>query len=146
MRLSTTGRGRARGPPQFSAEEQFHQRVTGTPVAVPPIRVEFLTFCNLMQDACKKGIDPLTFYAIHGLQILIFARISSEVLPVSTVSGDVERIFSISGKVYSPDRSYPIACPPLHLTGRCLLGSGRSNPNSVPRSKHHWVREFLVIG
>ena len=59
----------------------------------------------LMQDACKKGIDPLTFYAIHGLQIPIFARISSEVLPVSTVSGDVERIFSISGKVCSPDRS-----------------------------------------
>ena len=103
VRLSTTGRGRARGPPQLSEEEQFHQRVTGTPVAVPPIRVEFLTFCNLMQDACKKGIDPLTFYAIHGLQIPIFARNSSEILPVSTVSGDVERIFSISGKVCSPD-------------------------------------------
>ena len=58
-----------------------------------------------MQDACKKGIDPLTSDAIHGLQIPIFAHISSEILPVSTVSGDVERFFSISGKVCSQVRS-----------------------------------------
>ena len=77
-----------------------------------------------MQDACKKGIDPLTFYAIHGLQIPIFARISSEVLPVSTVSGDVERIFSISGKVCSRDRS-------------CLSGDSVNMLTSL----YYWLKE-----
>ena len=73
VRVTNSRRGRTRATPQLSAEELFHQRVTGTPVTVSPIRVEFLTFCKLMQDAFEKGIDPLTFYDIHGLQIPIFA-------------------------------------------------------------------------
>ena len=31
---------------------------------VPLIRVDFVTFCTLMQDAFEKGIDPLAFYDI----------------------------------------------------------------------------------
>ena len=67
-----------------------------------------LNICELYiikSRICKKGIDQLTFYSVHGLQVPIFKRIAAVVLPVATVSGDVERIFSISGKICSPDRS-----------------------------------------
>ena len=77
-----------------------------------------------MQDAFEKGVDPLTFYDIHGLQIPIFARIASEVLPVPTVSGDVERLFSISDKVCFPDRS-------------CLSGDSVKMLTAV----YYWLKE-----
>ena len=58
------------------------------------------------------------------MQIPIFARIASEVLPVGTVSGDVERLFSISGKVCSPDRS-------------CLSGDSVKMLTSL----YYWLKE-----
>lgn len=93
-----TGNSRIGGPvAQLSAEKLFHQRVTIALVTVPQIKVEFLNFYKLMQDSCWKGIDRLTFYNIHALQIPIFARVSSKILPIATVSPDVERLRCLSG-------------------------------------------------
>ena len=99
-------------------------RMTSSGIALP-IRTEFLIFFTLMQEGYKNGIDPLTFYAVHGMQIPIFKHSSAQVLPVATVSGVVERLFGISGMICSPVRS-------------CLSGD---TVNMMLISLYYWLKE-----
>ena len=78
----------------------------------------------MIQDPYKKGIHPLTLYVVHGLQVPILKQIASVVLSVANISGDVERIFSIGGKIRSPDRS-------------CLSGDSVS----MLASLYYWLKE-----
>ena len=59
-----------------------------------------------MKEESKVKCDPpLDFWGRHGDKFPILARIAAILLPISACSADVERLFSISGKICSPQRS-----------------------------------------
>jgi hypothetical protein len=69
---------------------------------------EFKEYAKLMnrigeQEAMK--IDPLVFWTEQSDRLPIFARLAAFILAIPTTSSDVERIFSITGRIASKARA-----------------------------------------
>jgi len=114
--------------PVLSAAEQLQLRITGVPKTVPPVRVEFALFLEIMSQESSSQCDPLDFWATYSAQFKILSRIAAQVLPVPACSADVERLFSISGKVCTPERS--------SMDGEMI---------NILTSLHYWLKKNISM-
>lgn len=51
------------------------------------------------------GLDPLEYWAVHGSKFPIIARIAAQILAIPATSADVERLFSITGRILTKYRA-----------------------------------------
>jgi hypothetical protein len=128
---SNRGRGRGRGirggasmTTSLTPEEILQERLTGIPKSVPLLRLEFSTFVSFVKKHSEDGCEPLAFWGMHGDRFPILARIAAILLPISACSADVERLFSISGNICSPQRS--------SLSGKSI---------DTLTTLHYWLKE-----
>ena len=56
-------------------------------------------------EAGLLNIDPLEYWTLHGVQFPIIARIAASVLAIPATSADVERLFSITGRILTKYRA-----------------------------------------
>jgi hypothetical protein len=69
----------------------------------------FDTDCGLFMQTMELpenlNMCPLTFWGNNASKFPILSRITARVLPTAACSTDAERLFSIAGKICSPDRA-----------------------------------------
>jgi hypothetical protein len=56
-------------------------------------------------EKAMLDVDPLEYWALHGGQFPIIARIAATVLAIPATSADVERLFSITGRILTKYRA-----------------------------------------
>jgi len=66
---------------------------------------EYVAFIRQLGEEALLEIDPLDFWAQHGSRFPIIARIAAVILAVPATSADVERLFSITGRILSKYRA-----------------------------------------
>ena len=70
-----------------------------------PLQAELVRYFSLMSAASSNGTDTLQFWADSQSVLPILSRIAARILPTMASSTDVERMFSCSGRVNSPERA-----------------------------------------
>lgn len=117
MRGAEQRRGRGRQPaaaPAPSEHELNLAELMGRPRPVSSAQEKqnkfFLLECGrfiefMMSQECDGTTDPLVFWPTIERQFPTLARIAVRVFATSATSADVERLFSHTGDVCTPDRS-----------------------------------------
>jgi hypothetical protein len=89
---------------EMDAEDQFFAELGGAKLSTTvSIHEELKVFLNLMQQTNIS--DPLAFWSAHHTSLPIVFRIARRVVPARSSSTDVERLFSLTGRICSPTRS-----------------------------------------
>ena len=70
-----------------------------------PLQAELVRYFSLMSTASSNGTDTLQFWADSQSVLPILSRIAARILPTMASSTDVERMFSCTGRVNSPERA-----------------------------------------
>lgn len=89
---------------ELSEREKIRQSLVGK-TTKSMFETECGRFMQTLELPENKNMCPLTFWGSHGSMFPILSRIAARILPTAACSTDAERLFSISGKICSPDRS-----------------------------------------
>lgn len=86
----------------------IRNRVAQDTNSTPAFRAEHQIYLKLLDNAGETesfGVDPLEFWALHSIELPIHARLAAKILSAPATSADVERLFSLSGRILCKLRS-----------------------------------------